>query len=142
MNNTLPVLLQAAAIAQIAVAVLNLFLVRLMKWEPDLARMSLLVREVFLVHAWFISVTLGIFGVLSWRFAAEMASGADAMGKWLCLGIGIFWAIRTVLQVTYYSASHWRGQVGRTMAHITLLLCYGGMSLTYCWAGLTTGGKL
>jgi hypothetical protein len=138
-TTTLSILLQAAAIAQVAVAALNLFLVRLMKWEPDLARMSLLVREVFRVHAWFISVTLGIFGALSWRFAAEMASGADVIGKWLCLGIGIFWAIRTVLQVTYYSSSHWRGQMGRTLAHVALLVCYGGMGVVYLWAGLRGG---
>src|SRR5262245_13597722 len=95
---TLPVLLQCAAAAQIGVAILNLFLVRLMKWEPDLARMSLLVHEVFRVHAWFISVTLGIFGTLTWRFAGEMAGAGNPIGKWLCAGIGAFWAIRTILQ--------------------------------------------
>jgi hypothetical protein len=140
MNDTLKHLLQFAALAQIAVALLNLFLVRLMKWEPELARMSLLVREVFRVHAWFISVTLAIFGVVTWRFAPDMANGVEATGKWLCAGIGIFWAIRTVLQVTYYSSSHWRGQMGRTVAHVALLLCYGGMAAVYLWAGLKGGG--
>jgi hypothetical protein len=104
--------------------------------------MSLLVREVFRVHAWFISVTLAIFGVLTWRFAGDMATGTQAIGQWLCIGIAAFWAIRTVLQVTYYSSSHWRGQLGRTIAHIALLLCYGGMSLTYCWAGFHGGNSL
>ena len=134
MNDALKHLLELAALAQVAVAILNLSLVRLMEWEPDLARMSLLVREVFQVHAWFISVTLAIFGTLTWRFAAEMASGGNPVTQWLCAGIGIFWAIRTVLQVTYYSASHWRGQVGRTVAHITLLFCYGGISIVYLLA--------
>ena len=144
MNNpmtTLSVLLQCAAAAQIGVAILNLFLVRLMKWEPDLARMSLLVREVFQVHAWFISVTLAIFGALTLRFATEMASAGSPLAKWLCAGIGAFWAIRTVLQVTYYSSSHWRGQLGRTTAHVALLLCYGGTSVVYWWAGFH-GGRL
>jgi hypothetical protein len=141
-NQLLQITLECAAAAQISVAILNLFLVRLMKWQPDLARMSLLVREVFQVHAWFISVTLAIFGTLTLRFATEMANGGILVTNWLCAGIGIFWAIRTVLQVTYYSSSHWRGQAGRTVAHVVLLFCYGGMSLTYCWAGLATGGKL
>src|SRR6476620_11291876 len=91
-TTTLSLLLQTAAAAQIAVAVLNLFLVRLMKWEQELARIALLVREVFRVHAWFISVTLAIFGVLTWRFAIDMASGRELIGNWLCAGIGIFWA--------------------------------------------------
>ena len=128
---TLTLLLQIVAAGQLAIAVLNLFLVRLMKWEADVARMPLLIREVFRVHAWFISVTLGIFGVLTWRFAGDMANRTNPIGTWLCLGIGIFWAIRTVLQVTYYSSSHWKGQPGRTLAHITLLLCYGTMAVVY-----------
>ena len=145
MNNlttTLLISLHCAAAAQIGVAILNLFLVRLMKWQPDLARMSLLVREVFQVHAWFISVTLLIFGTLTWRFAAEMANGGDLIAKWLCAGIGIFWAIRTVLQVTYYSSSHWRGQAGRTLAHVGLLFCYGGMSVVYFLAAFGSKGSL
>src|SRR4051794_8257225 len=140
-TTTLLLLLQTAAGAQMAVAVLNLFLVRLMKWESDLARMSLLAREVFRVHAWFISVTLAIFGIVTWRFAASMANGNEPIGNWLCAGIGIFWAIRTVLQVTYYSSSHWRGQMGRTVAHVALLFCYGGMAIVYLWAGLQGGEK-
>jgi hypothetical protein len=133
-------LLQVFAIGQLAVAVLNLFLVRLMKWESDLERMPLLMREVFRVHAWFISVTLGIFGVITLRFAGEMANGTNPIGTWLCLGIGIFWAIRTVLQVFYYSSSHWKGQPGRTAAHFILLLCYGSMAIVYLIVGLN-GGK-
>src|SRR6185369_14152637 len=98
--------LQAAAALQLGVALLNLFLVPLLKWKEDLARAPLLLREVFQVHAWFISVTLTIFGLITWRFAAELATHANAIGGWLAAGIGIFWAIRTVLQVMYYSGSH------------------------------------
>src|SRR6266850_3748066 len=132
-------LLQAVAIGQIAVAILNLFLVRLMKWESDLGRMPLLVREVFQVHAWFISVTLAIFGTLTWRFAGEMAAGSNPIGQWLCAGIGLFWAIRTVLQVTYYSSSHWKGRFDRTVTHFLLLFAYGGMALLYLYVGF--GGR-
>src|SRR4051794_33145822 len=83
-DHRLAFLLQTAAAAQIAVAVLNLFLVRLMKWEADLDHMPLLVREVFRVHAWFISVTLAIFGAVTWRFADEIAHGGNPIGQWLC----------------------------------------------------------
>ena len=107
----LPLLLQLAAAMQLGIALLNLFLVRLLKWKEDLARMPLLLREVFQVHAWFISITLGIFGVMTLRFAGELAGGTNPVCQWLAAGIGSFWAIRTVLQLTYYSSSHWRGQL-------------------------------
>ncbi len=133
--NTLPlsVLLQSAASVQLGIAVLNLFLVPLLKWKEDLSRAPLLLREVFHVHAWFISVTLAIFGVVTWRFAGELGMHSNPMGEWLAAAIGSFWAIRTVLQVAYYSSNHWRGQVGRTVIHITLLLLYGGMACVYLW---------
>src|SRR2546423_13153650 len=122
------ILLHIAATLQLGVAVLNLFLVPLLKWKEDLARAPLLLREVFQVHAWFISVTLAIFGVLTWRFAAEITLHTHPIGQWLAGAIGIFWAIRTVLQVVYYSSTHWRGQISRTAIHVTLLFMYGGLA--------------
>ena len=49
--------LQIAAALQLAIALLNLFLARLLNWKEEMARMPLLLREVFQVHAWFISIT-------------------------------------------------------------------------------------
>jgi hypothetical protein len=127
------ILLHTAAALQLGVALLNLFLVPLLKWKEDLARTPLLLREVFHVHAWFISLTLTIFGLITWRFAGELAARANALGGWLAGGIGIFWAIRAIPQVAYYSSSHWRGQFGRTAIHIVLLFMYGGLAAIYLW---------
>ena len=132
------VLLETAAVLQFSVAVLNLFLVRLLKWRDELARMPLLLREVFQIHVWFISITLTIFAVVTWRFASLMASGGDPVCQWLAAGIGLFWAIRTVLQVAHYSSSHWRGQTGRTVIHCVLLFGYGGFALVYLWSAFGT----
>jgi len=128
---TLPSFLIVAASLQVAIAGLNLFLVPLLKWRNDLARMPLLLREVFQVHVWFISITLAIFGTMTFRFASEMAGGLDPASKWLAGCIGIFWAIRTVLQVTYYSSSHWKGQTDRMLVHFVLLLVYGSFAAAY-----------
>jgi hypothetical protein len=132
--SNLPTMLQTAAALQLGVAVLNLFLIRLLKWREELDRTPLLLREVFQIHVWFISITLAIFGVLTCRFAVEIAGGQNQLGQWLAAGIGLFWGIRTLLQVTYYSSSHWRGKLGRTMAHIALLIVYGGFTALYLWA--------
>ena len=130
--------LQAAAIGQIALAIVNFFLPRLMSWEEELARLSRLPREVFHVHAWFVSITLALFGVLTWRFAEDFASGASPLAKWLTTGIGIFWTIRLILQWTYYSASHWRGQGLRMVAHLVLTSIYFGWAAVYLLGGRLT----
>jgi hypothetical protein len=127
----LETVLQIAAIAQLGIAILNLFLVRLLDWRGEVAKMPLLLREVFHVHMWFISITLLIFGAITLRFAPEMASGALELGRWLAGGVGLFWGVRALLQMTYYSSSHWRGQPGRTVAHVMLLLVYGGFAAAY-----------
>jgi hypothetical protein len=133
----LEILLQFAAAIQLGIAILNLFITRLLDWEQDLARMPVLLREVFHVHAWFISITLAIFAVMTWRFAGAMGSGTNEELRWLAACLGIFWATRTVLQVVYYSNSHWRGRPGRTVIHATLLLLYGGVAALYLWSAFS-----
>ena len=123
--------LRFAAFAQLGVAVLNLFLVRIMKWERDLVSAPLLIREVFQIHVYFISITLAIFGALTWRFAAEIATAAQPLCVWLALGIGAFWATRSVMQWSHYSAVHWRGDRLRTLIHWMLFLGYGAFAAVY-----------
>ena len=125
-----------AAAGQLCIAMLNFALVRIMRWKDDLARVPLLVREVFHIHAWFISITLLIFAALTFRFAGEMAAVSEPVYRWVACSIGSFWAIRAVLQVTYYSSSHWRGIASRTAVHIILLAVYSGFAAVYFAAGL------
>ena len=126
MSESLPILLRIAAALQLTIAGLNLFLPRLLGWRDDLARMPLLMREVFHVHAWFVSITLVIFAALTWRFATDLAPpAAGEITRWLAACIGLFWTIRTAIQVVYYS------KAGPTAIHITLLAVYGGMSMLY-----------
>ena len=124
-------ILQVCAAVQMAVAVLNLFLVRLLKWKGDLLRMSLLPRQVFHVHLWFITVTLLIFGALTWRFAGEMVCGSNSVAQWLAGSIAVFWGTRTVMQVVYYSPKHWWGKPAQTLVHVMLLASYGGLTAAY-----------
>ena len=128
---SLEMALRAAALAQLAVAILNLFLIRIMKWKTDLDRAPLLIREVFHIHVIFISITLSIFAVLTWRFAQEIATAANPLAIWLATAIGMFWIVRSVMQWLHYSSSHWRGNTARTLIHWTLFLGYGAMAIVY-----------
>ena len=139
-NFHLDLALRTAALAQFAVAILNLFLIRIMKWKPDLDRAPLLIREVFRIHVVFISITLSIFAVLAWRFAHEIASATTPLATWLAGAIGFFWLVRSAMQWTHYSASHWRGNIGRKLIHWTLFLGYGAMAVVYLAAAFWRNG--
>ena len=129
--DNLDLFLRLAALAQLGIAVLNLFLIRIMKWERDLISAPLLIREVFHIHTYFISGTLAIFGTLTWRFAGDIATGAHPLCVWLALGIGAFWTVRSVMQWSHYSAVHWRGDRLRTVIHWMLFLGYGAFAAVY-----------
>lgn len=134
---TIQHLLIAAAVGQIAIAVINLRLDRLLHWDNDLAKLPLLLREVFTVHKWFISLILVLFGVITIRFATEFATGTQELAAWLAAGIGLFWLIRTFIQWGYYDWSHWRGQPARIAVHWILTVAYGGCSAVYLTAAFT-----
>ena len=127
----LALLLLTAAGAQLIIAVANLFLERLLDWKEELDRIPLLMREVVRVHAWFISYTVGFFGVVTARFTQDLATGDNPVLTWFAAGVAGFWGIRTVLQVVYYSPTHWRGRRGRTWIHIVLIATYGGFTAVY-----------
>ena len=123
--------LEVAAVAQLGVAALNLGLVRLLQWKTSLRQLPLLMREVFQVHVWFISLTVAAFGVMTLRFAGSMAANEDPVTAWLAAIISIFWGLRVFIQLAYYSVSHWRRNNLRTAVHIFLLIMYGGMAVAY-----------
>lgn len=137
-SDTHILLLHAAAVGQLLLVPLNLALPRLLNWNPELERVSLLVREIFKVHAIFITLICGIFGVLTWRFAERWVSAPDAMSRWFCGAVGLFWGLRSVMQWTHYSQSHWRGHRERTWIHWTVFTVYA------LWAALyaATAGRL
>ena len=132
MNLTL--ILHVVAAMQLFIATLNFFLPRLLNWHAAIDAMPLLVREVFQVHAFFISVTCAIFGVLTWRFAAELAHPPHEMMRWFAACVGTFWGIRSVMQWTHYSSTHWRGLADKTLAHALLFCAYSGFATIYFWA--------
>jgi hypothetical protein len=129
--NTLELCLRIVAVAQVMLAVLSLCLPRILDWKADLARMSLLVRQVFEIHSCFIALTLVIWGALTWKFAREMALAPTSLSQWLCAAIGLFWGVRCVMQWTHYSISHWRGNRVRTVIHWTLFFGYGAWATVY-----------
>lgn len=137
MNTELLILaLKLAALGQIILAILSLFLARMLGWKDDIARMPLLIREVFQIHGWFISITLGIFGVLTWRFAHDMAAGDHDFLRWFAVSIAVFWGTRCVMQWTHYSAEHWRGKTDRIAIHWIVFLNYAAFTATYLKAAL------
>lgn len=77
MNKLIETGLLLAGVGQFILALVNLNIVRILDWKLELECMPLLIREVFQIHTWFISITLAIFATLTCRFTHEIALGTD-----------------------------------------------------------------
>lgn len=93
--------LWAAGALQLVILAANFFLPKKLQCRENLARVSPMIREVFIVHWAYIGLILAIFASLSFLFAAELA-GASHLGRFLSAVIAVFWLLRVPIQLLLY----------------------------------------
>jgi hypothetical protein len=129
----LEICLRAAGVLLIVLAAAHVTFPKRFNWSDELARLSLLNRQMFLVHVGYIVFVLLSMGILSLLFPATLlAPGllAKLVLAWLCM----FWLSRLVVQWFFYDRRLWVGNRLNTGVHIlfTAMWCY--LSLVYGWA--------
>lgn len=108
--------LRLAGILQIALAGLHLFFPARFRWKEELSRLSLLNRQIFLVHTFFICVVLVLMGALSLAAAPELLR-PGSLPRMLLAGLAVFWTLRLAAQWLAYDARLWRGNRFNTWVH-------------------------
>jgi hypothetical protein len=93
--------LWAAGAVQLVIIAANFVLPKKLRCRENLARVSPMIREVFIVHWVYIVLVLGIFTSLSFWFAPELA-GASRLGRYLSAVFAVFWLLRVPIQVFFY----------------------------------------
>lgn len=131
MRNLIPWLWVAGGL-QLLILIANFFLPKRLNCRENLARVSPMVRSVFVVHWIYIVVVLGIFTALCFWFAPELA-GASRLGRFLSAFIAAFWLCRVPIQVLYYDAELRRqnrlGDVAFLLAFSYLGVIFGAAAL-------------
>lgn len=94
-------LIQVAGVVQLGIAGANYFLPRLFEYSSNLPKLSPIVRQVFVVHSFYIVFVLLIFGTICVFFAPDLA-GASDLGSFLAAAMFVFWLPRLGLQLFYY----------------------------------------
>ena len=109
--------LRAAGAIMAALVVLNLFVPARFHWKEELARLSLVNRQIFQAHSVFLVLVLGLF-------AALLLTSADALleptrlSRAVLAGLTIFWGLRMLMQWFFYSPRTWRGNRVFTVMHV------------------------
>jgi len=93
--------IQAAGLVHWLIAATNFLLPRKLRYRDNLARVSPIVRQVFIVHSVYIVFVLIFFGGLCVWFAPEL-TGPGALGKALSGFLSFFWIQRIAIQLFYY----------------------------------------
>ena len=109
--------LQVAGVLQLALALAHLFFPRLFGWRQELQGVSLLTRQIFWAHLFFIALTVAGFGTVSVLYAVELTQRGPLARAFLG-GLSLFWLIRWIFQFFFYSSALWRGHRFNTVMHV------------------------
>lgn len=125
--------LQIIGYILIALAIVHVGFPKYFNWKTELHHLSLLNKQIYGVHTFFIAFVVFLMGLLCVTSAEELIS--TNLGKTLSLGLGVFWGTRLLLQLFVYSSKLWRGKRFETIMHIlfTVLWIYVTLIFFYTY---------
>jgi len=100
----------------IALAFIHVIFSGYFKWKKELSSLSIMNRQMMYVHSYFIAFIVLLMGVLCLVSATDLIE--TTLGAKICLGLGIFWIARLLVQFFGYSSQIWRGKKFETTIHI------------------------
>jgi len=107
----------AAGVIMAALVALNVYVPVRFCWREEMARLSLLNRQVFQAHSIFLVLTLGLFSALLLTCAEALAE-PTRLARAVLIGLTIFWGLRLLMQFFFYSPRIWRGHRLNTVMHV------------------------
>ena len=113
----------------ILLALLHFFFPKYFRWKKELDPLDLINREMIHVHLFFIAFGVFLLGLLC--LTSSDALLLTTLGRRICLGIGILWAVRLYVQFFVYSPSLWKGKTFETAIHIVLALFWAYISMVF-----------
>jgi len=100
----------------VILALVHVIFPRYFNWAKELNSLSLINREMMYVHTFFIGLGVLLMGILCLTSSTDLV--ATDFGKRICLGFGIFWLTRLLIQFFGYSSELWKGKTFETVVHL------------------------
>jgi uncharacterized membrane protein YciS (DUF1049 family) len=125
MNPHLP-WLWAAGVVQLLIASSNFFAPKKLHYAENLAKVSPIVREIFVMQCVTIVLVLTAFAALSFAFAADLA-GQSALGRSISVFLAGFWWLRVGMQLFYYDREIKRQNPAWNLLFLTAFLYLAGV---------------
>jgi hypothetical protein len=97
-------------------ALIHIIFPKYFNWKVQLQSLSLINKQLMIVHTFFVALTVFLMGLLCLIAAKELCE--THLGKIVLYGLGLFWLIRLFVQLFVYSAKLWKGKKFETFIHI------------------------
>lgn len=97
-------------------ALIHVIFPKYFKWKDELKGLSLMNKQMMMVHTFFIALTVFLMGSILVLESKELIE--TNLGRKIILGFAVFWSIRLFIQLFVYSPELWRGKKNETAIHV------------------------
>jgi hypothetical protein len=125
--------LKVAGVLLISLAAAHPFFPAQFGWKEDLAKLTLLNRQIFLVHSFFIALTVAMMGCLALFLTPRLLDGSP-LARAVLGGLALFWGARLLIQLFVYDRRLWRGDPFRTCVHVAFTCLWLYLTVVFSWA--------
>lgn len=121
--------LKIIGILLIVLALIHTVFPKYFYWKKELSTLSIINRQMMIVHTFFIALTVFLMGLLCFTSSGELIE--TPLGKKISFGFGIFWTIRLIIQFFGYSPQLWKGKKFETTVHVLFTLLWTYLSFIF-----------
>jgi len=121
--------LKIIGILLLVLALIHIIFPKYFNWNKELKSLSLINRQMMIVHTFFIALTVFLIGLLCLTSSTELIE--TSLGKKISLGIGVFWTVRLLFQFFGYSSDLWKGKRFETIIHISFSFVWAYLSFIF-----------
>lgn len=104
---------------------------RYFNWKEDLMKLSLINRQMMIVHTFFVALTVFLIGLFCLTSSQDLIF--TDLGKKVSLAFGVFWAIRLFIQFFGYSSVLWKGKKFETVMHVLFSILWTYLSVVFLY---------
>ncbi len=97
-------------------ATIHIIFPKYFNWKEELISLSLINRQMMIIHTLFVALTVFLMGLLCVYSADQLIN--TSIGKTISLGFAIFWTLRLIVQFFGYSSKLWKGKRFETSVHV------------------------
>ncbi|WP_350215943.1 hypothetical protein [Ekhidna sp.] len=120
----------------IVLGLIHIIFPKYFNWKAELQSLSLINRQVMMVHTFFIALTVILMGLLCLTSTNELVK--TTLGKRVSFGFGVFWSFRLLIQLFVYSVHLWKGKKFETFVHVIFTCAWIYLSVVFITVGITS----